>query len=394
MSKTSSVDNPAKSDQGSLLEVLEESGEEEANSEPCLCSFFQMDYKQTTLEEYKQKHLKEEPLFSDILTLEKEEVCIEKPSKDPNESILVTGFGIRNLKSLQDALKLDERKRLYELYKIRKTDSARESSTTSSSVKDAVSPVPSSKRSIQTETDTASTASSVSTQQQKLRYLMGLEQEKVEEEESYPLEQDLVREMLMKQSEDNFLFSDKTSTKAAQSYLRTHRIFDFFQFIITHLLSAAPENPITFILVLLNKILLYRSGTGHPPLLYQRKHIEQLFSLMDRMNTGSIDMEQYESGMKTLGICEYNKNPKQAEEGLVTKKVFVQEALESETALFNDLIKRKWAGQKPKDEKLFSGPATPIRSYISGATFIPSDLLPRSTKHYPSAELVAEPEEG
>lgn len=240
----------------------------------------------------------------------------------------------------------------------------------------------------ETETDMSTVSSGISVQQEKLIYLMGLDAD-TWEEEAYPREEELVKEMLEKESDD-FVFSPASTTFLAQKYLRTHRIFDFFQFIITHLLSAAPENPITFILVLLNKILLYRAGTGNPPLLYDQHHIEQLFRLMDRMDSGYIDMKQYESGMKTLGICEFNKQPTLSADGLVSKKVFVREALESETALFNDLIKRKWIGSKPPKGS-FSDMTCPVRNYESGTYFIPSDLMLK-TKHMPSAAEMEENE--
>lgn len=218
---------------------------------------------------------------------------------------------------------------------------------------------------------------------------MGLQADE-EEGEAYPREEDLVKQMFATESEDKFIFSQTSTIRAAQEYLRTHRIFDFFQFLITHILSAAPENPVTFLLVLLNKILLYRAGTGSPPLLYEQKHIEQLFKLMDRMNTGYIDLKQYESGMKTLAICEYNKKPQLSAEGLVSRKVFIQEALESQTALFNDLIKRKWIGSKPKLQGTFSDISSLVRSYTSGFNLLPSDLLLRCQKQ----EKIEENEEG
>lgn len=225
---------------------------------------------------------------------------------------------------------------------------------------------------METETEFSSATSDTSIQQEKVRYLMGLEAE-TWEEEAYPQKEEMVRHMFTAES-DKFIFAQTSTMRSAQQYLRSHRIFDFFQFLIAHILSAAPEDPVTFILVLLNKILLYRAGTGKPPLLYEEKHIEQLFKLMDRMNSGYMDLHQYESGMNTLGICEYNKNPELSKDQLVSKEVFIREALESETALFNDLIKRKWIGSKPKLQETFSDLTTPVRSYISDFNLLPSDL--------------------
>lgn len=61
--------------------------------------------------------------------------------------------------------------------------------------------------------------------------------------------------------------------RKARRYLRKHKIFEFFQFLIAHLLSEAPDNPIQFLIDLLDKCLLYRAGFGNPPLLFEKPHI-------------------------------------------------------------------------------------------------------------------------
>lgn len=165
------------------------------------------------------------------------------------------------------------------------------------------------KISTETETETESLSSATSGNKRQLEYLMGLTTVEEEQIDVVEVKQDV--------PQAEFKYSTSASMMKAQKYLRHHRIFDFFQFIITHLLGKQPENPIEFIIKLLNKCLLYRSGLGSPPLLYTEKHIEQLFNLMDRMNTGFVDMVQYNQGMKTLGICEYDKSPPVSADGLV-----------------------------------------------------------------------------
>lgn len=56
------------------------------------------------------------------------------------------------------------------------------------------------------------------------------------------------------------------------------------------------DNAIEFITDMLSKCLMFRSGYGEPPLLYNRKHIEELFNLMDPMRTGYINYNQYKAG--------------------------------------------------------------------------------------------------
>lgn len=169
-----------------------------------------------------------------------------------------------------------------------------------------------------------------------LEYLLGLEKQHAEEETTS------VESLKAEQAKSfHWKFSTSQHMRLAQMYLLEHRIFDFFQFITAHLLGASPENPIAFILELLNKCLLYRSHLGQPPLLFEIKHLDQLFNLMDRMKTGFIEFQQYGKGISSLGICSFNENPKTNEEGLVSKKVFVEEAYRVQCMYLHDILKVK-----------------------------------------------------
>ncbi|KAJ8957405.1 hypothetical protein NQ318_004885 [Aromia moschata] len=324
-------------------------------------TFFNQKYIKTTYAEYKQQKLRDEPLFSEVLTLDHDQKDVNVDLQSTDEpSILVTGFGIRNLESLQNALREDQR---------------RSSGGLSTSY---------SKRSSETETERSSITTDTSAQRLQLQYLLGLDAETEEEH----LEEALAEEV----EEEEYVYSASKSIKAAQKYLRVHRIFDFFQVIIAHLLSAMPDNPIEFILVYLNRCLSYRSGLGRPPLLYEEKHIEQLCKLMDRMNTGFIEEDQYHKAMTTLGICEYNKKPPLSTEGLVTSDFFIQEALDSETAIFDDLIRRRWIGGKPPSEPRSLDILT---KRDSGPYFIPSDLIIKARQfQVQNLDKIVEGEEG
>lgn len=65
--------------------------------------------------------------------------------------------------------------------------------------------------------------------------------------------------------------------RKAQRYLRTHRIFEFFRFLTAHLVAELPENPLEFLINLLDRCLLYRSGFGDPPLLFEKPHLGTQF---------------------------------------------------------------------------------------------------------------------
>ncbi|KAK4876674.1 hypothetical protein RN001_009180 [Aquatica leii] len=280
------------------------------------------------------------------------------PDSIEEPSILVTGFGLRNISSLEDALRIQEQRRAKQIYKpdehiVEDTITPCQSLETlkSTEIKDSDS----------SETQTESLYSE-KTGQDQLCFLMGLEAEKEVEAETEAEEY-----------EETIDLSSKTDTKGAskkmkkaQKYLRIHRIFDLFQFITAHLLSALPDNPITFITELLDKCMIFRSGLAKPPLLYERKHLECLFNLMDRMRTGFIELKQYNTGMHTVGLCTYNTDPPLSSDKMVSKETFIEEAYDSLSDLLLDFLKPRWLdGYKPAPSP---APRTPQLSIISKTT--------------------------
>ncbi|XP_028143583.1 uncharacterized protein LOC114337369 [Diabrotica virgifera virgifera] len=318
------------------------------------------------LADYQKRNMGKEDLFPKVLTLDSANELVEVKKEAP--SILVTGFGMRNLQSLQNALD-EESKRLLEIYRRQQKHKAEITCTRTPDVSLA-SASSSTSTSTTKSTSTSETVTEAETigERLKLEYLMGLHQD--EEEEYLEMEPEPKED-----KELSFIYSSSIAMKKAQHYLRVHRIFDFIRFIIAHLLGSAPENPVSFILELLNKCLLYRSGAGQPPLLYEMKHISQMFLLMDRMNSGFIEMNQYVQGMTTFGLCDYNKKPSMTVEG-ISKKTFVEEVYEAEINFFNDIIRRKYVkGKGHKDtERAINYDNIPSRESRT-AYFIPSDLF-------------------
>ncbi|XP_030767176.1 uncharacterized protein LOC115890951 [Sitophilus oryzae] len=183
------------------------------------------------------------------------------------------------------------------------------------------------------------------------------------------------------ESVDAFKYSTSKSIRESQQYLRSHRIFEFFQFIVAHLLSAKADNPIEFILKLINQCLLYRSGMSNPPLLFDKKHIHQLFHLMDHMKSGFVEPAQYVTAMQTLAICSFNEHPEYSEE----EETFVEEIYNAELAIFEDLIKRrslkKKAPKVPESYDTISVPSADPPFFIPSSMFKLSKHTLSSSRH-------------
>lgn len=225
-------------------------------------------------------------------------------------------------------------------------------------------------KSVSSETDTEKNTRDAQQQNLCIEYLLGLEKSLEEGESPVPTQYTIHQPS---KQFDEFKLSKSRAMREAQLYLLQHRILDFFQFVVAYLLGASPDDPIIFIIELLNKCLLYRSRLGKPPVLYEKKHLEQLFNLMDRMKCGGIEMSQYVNGITSLGICDFNENPETDDEGLITKKVFVDEAYKAQVIYLSDLIK---IGQL---KKILDSSKTPDTESVtldsSGSYFIPSDLF-------------------
>lgn len=109
---------------------------------------------------------------------------------------------------------------------------------------------------------------------------------------------------------------------------------------------------------------------------------------MDRMRTGYIDQNQYKTGMITLGICGYNKEPPLAENGMVEKEFFVEEAFDCEVRLLEDMIRRRWIReQPPKEGKRPPHPPLDLPTPEPPCRDVCAELAPKPRKKYTANKL-------
>ncbi|XP_045462179.1 uncharacterized protein LOC123672209 isoform X1 [Harmonia axyridis] len=259
-------------------------------------------------------------LFPQTYCLDSNESLVsEKPPGLDELDVYVKGFKLKNIESLQKFLA--EEKKILDRIAKQETVSTSVTSTPEEIVtEELISTVPSSHIPLPSP----------------LYYLMPEEYSLP----SYELPYEMPEEEYVAPPTEEFWHSN-SAVRKAQAYLRRHKVFQFFNYLSTMILSAVPENPIDYILALLDRVLLYRTGLLSPPLLYEKKHIEQLFHLMDRFGQGYVDIMQYNTAMETFGICSYNKKPIMKNSSMVSKEVFVEEIFSAELAMFNDLIRSR-----------------------------------------------------
>lgn len=169
-----------------------------------------------------------------------------KPIRSPHSDILITGFGLRNLQSLQDALQQDEEKRMRQLYMTKSQESCLSQTEahdmSRASWSEYYGSAGHSEAVSQTELSSSmSTASQKSFGQRKrLEYLMGIIAEG--EEAGEQAEKQTLDDIIYEEEEKGV--EEQTGTtaamKQAQKYLKSHKIFEFFQFLIANMLSNLP----------------------------------------------------------------------------------------------------------------------------------------------------------
>ncbi|CAH1954314.1 unnamed protein product [Acanthoscelides obtectus] len=75
------------------------------------CSMLDKTYPKPTLLDYQTQKLDQTKLFDKVITQDKSGSILDV---EPSCSLLVTGFGMRNLESLQECLEREENKRIWE----------------------------------------------------------------------------------------------------------------------------------------------------------------------------------------------------------------------------------------------------------------------------------------
>jgi hypothetical protein len=93
-------------------------------------------------------------------------------------------------------------------------------------------------------------------------------------------------------------------------YFYDHKIFQLFNFLMTHLLAHTPDDPVSFLVDLVERCLRYRDGTredttdtesqeeSKPPLVFEDQHILSVYTALDPLLEGSISYSQYLAGMQ------------------------------------------------------------------------------------------------
>lgn len=165
------------------------------------------------------KVMTREPLFKTIYTSDSFTDLLPDEKAEKLASILVSGFGLKNLQQLQEALESDN------IVKSKKTEAeqfpcicSEESSEKSETLPPPMAP----QYSIE----------------ERVRYLLQLE-EYIELEGEMgsipppPVKREAPIENLGEQE-------SRSPMDKAKKYLRDHKIFQFFQFLVSHLLSAVP----------------------------------------------------------------------------------------------------------------------------------------------------------
>ena len=128
----------------------------------------------------------------------------------------------------------------------------------------------------------------------------------------------------------------------ANGYLTSKNIPELFSFLVEHLLAHEPDDPVEFLISLLDRCKMFREATAEPPLLFSERDVESIFEAMDPGKVGTISMDQYKTSMATLAVWEHLGTPVTDEQGRVSKQAFVENFIESLVTMLKNILKMNW----------------------------------------------------
>lgn len=164
-------------------------------------------------------------------------------SRRSYSSLLIKPFIFRRASSLQEAVATNDKK-LAELFLNKMTiETAVEETQTRPSTyqKSSTSTLSEQYVDSRSQTDASDTTkSSTSSTKKALNYLIGISPASEDQEEEQQESPEEVERVLIDERDD--ICGETEAMKQAQRYLRVHRIFEFYQFLVAHLLSALPGN--------------------------------------------------------------------------------------------------------------------------------------------------------
>ncbi|XP_026811107.1 uncharacterized protein LOC113552422 [Rhopalosiphum maidis] len=114
----------------------------------------------------------------------------------------------------------------------------------------------------------------------------------------------------------------------AELYLEEKHVMPLVNHLTSTLLIHEPKDPIEFLVHQVKDIMHFRNNRGKPPILFNDDHLTNVFKGVDFLNKSTIDLSQYCSAMKMLGLNEndFNQNPQVDENNQIECKIFVYEA--------------------------------------------------------------------
>merc|ERR1712154_538050 len=118
----------------------------------------------------------------------------------------------------------------------------------------------------------------------------------------------------------------KLRSEDATDYLEKHRVLELFNNLTSQLIYSRPDNPKTFLIDTLEKLVKSRSSKLNYPCLFNESNVQSVFGMLDPTGRGHITTKQYKEAMITLGAKDFDEAPHGADVDRITYDVFLREA--------------------------------------------------------------------
>ncbi|XP_060695474.1 EF-hand calcium-binding domain-containing protein 10 [Hemiscyllium ocellatum] len=114
--------------------------------------------------------------------------------------------------------------------------------------------------------------------------------------------------------------------REAAEYLTEHQILELLDNLVSMLLYERPAKPLEFLVQQLEKLKTARDTKKDYPSLFDESNLDAVFGILDPTKQGHVTLRQYREALKTLGIKDFEIDPKGAEDDKITLETFKREA--------------------------------------------------------------------
>jgi len=114
----------------------------------------------------------------------------------------------------------------------------------------------------------------------------------------------------------------------SEAYLAKHKIIPLLNNMTAHLLFEQPEDSKDYMVKYLQRLHESKKYRKNYPCLFDETNLLSVYHMLDPVDRGFINKQQYTQAMVTLGVAKYDQYPPGNETDKIFRETFLAEARE------------------------------------------------------------------